>query len=101
MLALYLALGLSPGASGKQIRRRYLQLVKAFPAARHPGRFEKVTSAYEALKDRRGRVETAILGTLKSADFETALKELVEARPPGRRRPGFRELLEAEGVGDG
>ena len=98
MLTPYLVLGLSPDASGDEIRRRYLQLVKENPPGRKRDRFQRITAAYEALKDERTRVETAILGASRYDDFELALMDLVRARPLRRKRPGLKALLEAEGL---
>ncbi len=97
MLTHYLILGLSPGASTAEIRQRYLQLVRANPPGRAPERFQKITAAYEALKDERTRVATTLFGSLQYADFEMALMDLVRARPSRRKGPGLKELLAAEG----
>ena len=96
MLTPYLVLGLSPSATAEEIRRRYLELVRAHRPGRHPERLQRITSAYEALKDDRARVRTALFGTAGYADFELALDALVEARPERRRAPGLQVLLAAE-----
>ena len=93
MLTPYLVLGLSPGASETEIRRRYLELVRENPPERGGERFERIAAAYEALKDERTRVETAVLGASRYDDFELALMDLVRARPPKRRCPGLKALL--------
>jgi len=100
MLTPYLVLGLSPDVPEAEIRRRYLQLVRENPPERAPDRFQRITAAYEALRDARVRVETAILGASRYADFEMALMDLVKARPPRRKCPGLKALLEAEGAQD-
>lgn len=97
MLIHYLFLGLSPAATQEEIRRRYLELVRAHPPGREPERFQQITTAYEALKDERTRIETAIFGMARHGDFELALEALVRARPSQRRMPGLKTLLEAEG----
>lgn len=97
MLAHYLALGLSPAASQAEIRQRYLQLIRTHPPGQHPERFQQITAAYEALKDDRSRVETAIFGMARYGDFELALTALVQARPDEHKTPGLQTLLEAEG----
>lgn len=101
MLTPYLVLGLLPDVSEEDIRQRYLQLVKEYPPERSPERFQQITAAYEVLKDERTRVETAILGVTRYEDFELALKDLISARPPKRRCPGLKALLEVEGLADG
>lgn len=97
MLAHYLVLGLSPTASQAEIRQRYLQLIRTHPPSQHPERFQQITAAYEALKDDRSRVETAIFGMARYGDFELALTALVQARSPERKTPGLKTLLAAEG----
>ena len=97
MLAHYLVLGLSPSASQEKIRRRYLELIRAHPPSREPERSQRIIAAYEALKDERSRVETAIFGVARYGDFELALEALLQARPHRRSTPGLKALLEAEG----
>src|SRR3989339_400545 len=100
MLTHYLVLGLSPGATGEEVRRRYLELVKEHPPGRDPEAFQRIASAYEALRDDRVRVQEAIFGRSPPLDFETALRELVQARQPERGSPGLAALAAAEGLGD-
>ena len=97
MLAHYLVLGLSPAASQAEIRQCYLQLIRTHPPGQNPERFQQITAAYEALKDDRTRVETAIFGMAQYGDFELALTALVQARPTERKTPGLQTLLAAEG----
>ena len=97
MLAHYLTLGLPPSASQGEIRRRYLELIRAYPPSREPEHSQRIIAAYEALKDERSRVETAIFGLTRYGDFELALGALVRARPHSRSTPGLKTLLAAEG----
>ena len=97
MLAHYLVLGLSLSATGEEIRRRYLELVRAHPPSRDPERFQRIGAAWDALKDDRSRVETTIFGMAMYGDFELALDALVRARPDRRETPGLKTLLAAEG----
>ena len=62
-----------------------------------PERFQQITAAYEALKDDRARVKTALFGMAAYGDFELALDALVKARPARRETPGLQTLLAAEG----
>ncbi len=78
MLAPYIVLGLSPSATSDEIRRRYLELVRAQRPGDDPERFQQITAAYEALKDDRARVKTALFGTAGYGDFELALDALVK-----------------------
>ena len=100
MLAHYLALELSPSATQEEIRQRYLALVRAHLPSRDPERFQQITTAYDALKDERSRVETTIFGMARYGDFELALDALVRARPDRRRSPGLKTLIAAEGKPD-
>ena len=97
MLVPYLVLGLSPSATGEEIRRRYLELVRAHRPGEDPERFQQITGAYEALKDERARVRTALFGMAGYGDFDLALDALLRARPERRRVPGLQALLAAEG----
>ena len=100
MLAHYLTLGLSPSATPEEIRRRYLALIRAHPPSRKPEHSQRIIAAYEALKDDRSRVETALFGMTRYGDFEQALDALVRARPRRRSTPGLKTLLAAEGKQD-
>ena len=101
MLAHYLTLGLSPSTSPGEIRRRYLELIRKHPPSREPERSQRIVAAYEALKDDRSRVETALFGMARyGGDFELALDALVKARPRRRSTPDLKTLLAAEGKTD-
>ena len=96
MLAHYLVLGLTPSATGAEIRRRYLELVRTYRLGQDPQRLQQITAAYEALRDDRARVKTALFGMAAYGDFELALDALVQARPVRRETPGLQTLLAAE-----
>ncbi len=100
MLAHYQTLGLSPSASAQDVRQRYLALIRAHPPSREPEYSQKIVAAYEALKDNRSRIDTALFGLARSGDFELALDELVRARPQKRLSPGLEKLIAAEGADD-
>ena len=101
MLAHYLTLGLSPSVSPGEIRRRYLELIRKHPPSREPERSQRIVAAWEALKDDRSRVETALFGMARyGGDFELALDALVKASPRRRSTPGLKTLLAAEGKAD-
>ena len=74
-----------------------MQLIRTHPPSRNPERFQQITAAYEALKDVRSRVESAIFGVAQYGDFELALAALVQARAVQRKTPGLQTLLAAEG----
>lgn len=96
MLIPYLVLGLPPSATGEEIRRRYLELVRAQRPGDDAERFRQITAAYEALKDDRARVRTALFGMAGYGDFEVALDALARARPERRGAPGLRTLVAVE-----
>ena len=100
MLIPYLVLGLSPSATQKEIRQRYLKLIRAHPPGRDAERFQQISAAYEAVKDERMRISTAILGMAHYRDFELALDALAQARPTRCQTPGLKTLLVAEGIVD-
>lgn len=95
MLAHYLTLGLEESATDEQIRTRYLELIKAHPPERDPQRFQDVTQAYEAIKDRRVRIYSRIFSGRNTSDMEAALLYLARADRPEPKRVGLQELLQA------
>ncbi len=95
-----MTLGLLPGACDEEIRRHYLELTRRHPPGRDPERFQRISAAYEALANERGRVESMLFGSAQIHDAEAALHELVAAAAPPRR-PGLAQLLSAEGLTDG
>ncbi len=101
MLVHYLALEVLPSASDNEIRQRYLQRIREHPPGRSPERFQKVSAAYEALKDRRSRIRASLFGYADYGDFRLALEALAEAAPDQRRMPDLKTLLAAEGRGGG
>ena len=98
MLEHYLALDLPVSATDDEIRRRYLELVRAHPPSHDPERFQRVSNAFEALKDLRSRIDTDLFGTGAYEDFEMAIEALAHARMTRRRAPGLDELAAAEGI---
>jgi DnaJ-class molecular chaperone len=75
----YAILGLSPGCSEADIRRRYLELVRQFPPDRAPERFAQIRDAYEKLRDPVVRMESMLF------DLETP-GTIVEIAAEVRRR---------------
>ena len=95
MLTFFLTLGLSEDASDERIREAYLTMVKKHTPEKDPERFQQINRAYEAIKDKRGRVRTKIFSFTEIGDYEAGLMELANARPVRRRRAGLDELIEA------
>ena len=100
MLTHYLVLGLSRSATEKEIRQRYLELVRTYPPARNPEKFRQIDLAYEALKDCRSRVDAEIFGHTAYPSCEAALDALLKCGSVERRTPGLKTLLAHEGVLD-
>jgi len=93
MLTAYLILGLPLTASDRQIRKRYLELVRRYTPEKEPCRFQEISEAFEQLKNVRARVRNRILVPLECKDSEQALTRLAHASRPARRRAGLGELL--------
>ena len=49
-------------AGADEIRKRYLELVRAFPPEKSPERFAAVHSAYQALRDPAARLQAQLFG---------------------------------------
>jgi len=73
-------LGLSPGASGAQVRAAYLEKLRESPPDRHPEQFERVREAYDQLRDPRRCAEALLVGT----DPDEPLVSLLEGFQPPR-----------------
>ena len=93
MLLHYLTLNLPMDATDAEIRERYLQLVRQFPPEKEPERFQRITEAFEGIKDVRRRVYSHLLGVFHMQDPERALRLLGQPLEVPRRRVGLAELL--------
>jgi preprotein translocase subunit Sec63 len=72
-------LGLKPDASERELRQRYLELVRAYPPDRAPERFAAVHRAYEALSDPARRVaEQIFMIETKNDSFEMIAADLCD-----------------------
>ena len=58
----YQTLGISPQADEREIRDRYLELVRQFPPDRAPERFASIRAAYEELRDPAVRMRSLLFG---------------------------------------
>jgi curved DNA-binding protein CbpA len=95
LLADYLMLGLEPGATDDQIRRRYLALIKLHPPEKDPQRFQDLNQAYERIRDQRARIHHKLFGYYRTGDVEASLDYLRRAVQPSRKRAGLQALLKA------
>ena len=57
----FLTLDVGPDADDDEVKRRYLALVRQFSPERDPERFQEIRAAYDAIRDRRGRLRTRLL----------------------------------------
>ncbi len=97
MLIPHVVLGVSDEATDAEIRSRYLALVKQYPPETAPARFQQITEAYEAIRNRRKRIETTLFGIPSgTGDWAASLMLLADAVEVRRRRAGLRELFEME-----
>jgi curved DNA-binding protein CbpA len=80
-------LELPKNAGEGEIRKRYLELVRAFPPEQAPERFAEVHAAYQALRDPAARLESQIFDIECEGDSLEALaadlrKRLRDVRLP-------------------
>ena len=95
MLKSFLALGLSMDATDQDIRKKYLQLVKKYSPEKNPERFRRITTAYEAIKDKRSRLYTELFGAFNDMAPEATIDALAADVEIARARPGLEQLLSA------
>jgi|SaaInl8_200m_RNA_FD_contig_31_1608369_length_1451_multi_5_in_0_out_0_2 curved DNA-binding protein CbpA len=97
MLPCYIALNLAPDASDEEIRSRYIYLVKKYSPEKNPQRFGEITKSYEAIKNKRKRVENKIFGPIRAGngDFENNLYSMIKKEDIKVKRVGFKELVKA------
>ena len=93
MLKSYLVLGLPLDATDQDIRKKYLQLVKTHSPEKDPVAFQRITTAYESIKDKRIRVKTELFSALKNVELSESLNALAASVKIKRRNPGLQELL--------
>jgi curved DNA-binding protein CbpA len=89
-------LGLAPGASEAEVRRRYLELVRQNPPDRAPQRFAAIHEAYQRLRDPVVRLESALFD-VESAETLAAIVADVRRRLRKARIPTQTLLSLAEG----
>ena len=93
----FLVLEVGPDAGDDDVKRRYLALVRQFSPERDPERFQEIRAAYEAIRDRRGRLRVRLLNSETGALIRLK-RSLLEgaATGPGRasRETINRVLLE-------
>ena len=84
----FTVLGVADDADDAEIRQRYLALVREFPPARAPDRFQELRAAYDALSDERKRLETKLLHTNEAALTRLSMGALRAAAADGASSDG-------------
>jgi DnaJ-class molecular chaperone len=69
-------LGISPQADEKEIRGRYLALVREFPPDRAPERFASIRAAYEQLRDPSVRLRSFLFDVGKEDSIPVLMAEV-------------------------
>jgi curved DNA-binding protein CbpA len=95
MLKSFLVLGLPMDASDVQIRKKYLKLVKIFAPEKAPEQFQRITTAYEAVKDSRRRTETTIFTALMDMEYDETFSTLTKSVKIRKKQTGLKDLLKA------
>lgn len=90
----YTVLGIGPDADDEAIRRRYLELIRAFPPEQHPEAFAAIRAAYEKVRDIDARARYRLFEAGREDTIEAIIEE-VACRTP-RRRIGLKDLLGAD-----
>lgn len=94
MASPYFILDLTADAGDDDVRRAYLQKVKDNPPDRDPERFRLIREAYEALKDRRSRLDYALF-TPPEADFSRLLDRAFDISAPALTPDQLQRLLKS------
>lgn len=90
----YDVLGLTREVTDEQVREAYLRLVRSFPPDTEPKTFNRVSEAYDKIKDERARLEYDLFST--EPGIERPFEALVaQMNTDGERRP-----LDYEGMMD-
>jgi curved DNA-binding protein CbpA len=86
-------------ADDEEIKQRYLALVRASPPDREPERFQVYRAAFEALRDRRKRLEARLLRTNDAALMRLKVLLLAPSKPvSGRASQATISALLVEGI---
>ena len=81
----FATLGVDENAGDEAIRRRYLELVRAWPPDREPEKFQALRAAYEAISGPRQRVAWKLLHTSSAALSRLKLQCLAGPEAQQRR----------------
>ncbi len=76
MIDPYETLGIPPHADEKEIRDRYLALVREFPPDRAPERFASIRAAYDQLRDPAVRLQSQLFGMGKEDSLPAMIADV-------------------------
>ena len=77
----YQILELKSGATGEEIRRAYLNLVRQHPPDRAPDKFREIHSAYEMLNDPMNLATALMTANRVRPDLSAVIVEAEKVRP--------------------
>jgi DnaJ-class molecular chaperone len=86
MASAYEVLGVRIGCEDREVRRRYLELVRQFPPDRNPQRFAAIRKAYEQLRDPETRVTAVLFPSQKDDSLVNVIADVMQ-RLRGARIP--------------
>ncbi|MBF0226083.1 MAG: DnaJ domain-containing protein [Desulfobacterales bacterium] len=96
MFVYYLILNADLNASDDDIRKSYIELVKKYPPEKEPVKFQQITEAYEAIKDKRSRINQKLFGSNKTSNYEHLLNLIKDSIQAKRKRVGLKEIFKAQ-----
>ncbi|MDR1924376.1 MAG: J domain-containing protein [Planctomycetaceae bacterium] len=74
----YHTLGVEPGCSDTEIRKRYLELLRQFPPEKFPEKFNRLHDAYEMLKNPIAMMDEMLFSLRTDDSIDQIIKSLVE-----------------------
>lgn len=77
----YQILDLKSGATGEEIRRAYLNLVRQYPPDRAPDKFREIHAAYEMLNDPMNLATALMTPSRVGPDISAVIVEAEKVRP--------------------
>lgn len=86
----FVVLGVAPTASDDDVRKAWLEGVRAHPPEKDPEGFKRIRTAYDAIKDESSRF-CSYLFTLRRIE---SLPDLVDVFPDQIRRVPVREIFD-------
>jgi curved DNA-binding protein CbpA len=87
MIDPYEVFELATDASESEIRKRYLELVRAFPPDRAPERFAEIHAAYAALRDPAERLRRQLFSVEDNRNSIESIVADLKSRLRGARIP--------------